>query len=237
VSAPWPDFTVVPTQLIRAKLSPLALRLVLALAKHANAQRMAWPGHERLLKLLPTGTTESGLIRAKREAQRAGWLDYQAGAGVMGRGGRTCLYTLMIPEEAGERGDETVTPDETVTLTGRASLSKKRLFLLTEEAKSKANTPSPSTFHVFWIKYPRKIGRQAAERAWNRLNPSPALVTQILEAIEAQSRSKQWKEGVILGPAKWLTESRWEDEPEAASPLSKQGQETLENARAWLHME
>jgi hypothetical protein len=71
------------------------------------------------------------------------------------------------------------------------------------------------SFRRFWARYPRKIGKGAAEKAWQKLNPSPELVETILAQVEAAQATEQWqKDGgaFIPLPATWLNQRRWEDE-------------------------
>lgn len=70
-------------------------------------------------------------------------------------------------------------------------------------------------FSRFWAAYPRKVGKQAAKKSWSRLHPSEELTQAILQAVEAQKQSRQWKENngqFIPNPATWLNQGRWEDE-------------------------
>ena len=79
---------------------------------------------------------------------------------------------------------------------------------------------SPSTgdaFERFWSVYPRKIGKQSAKRAFERVKvPLETLVT----AVERQKCSDQWMQNngqFIPHPATWLNQGRWDDElPESA---------------------
>lgn len=73
-------------------------------------------------------------------------------------------------------------------------------------------------FDQWWRAYPRKIGRQAAWEAWQRIRPVPdgALVARMLETLAWQRRDPQWlKDGGqwIPWPANYLKGRRWEDEP------------------------
>lgn len=77
----------------------------------------------------------------------------------------------------------------------------------TEETKA----VSPVGFTEFWIAYPKKVGKGAAEAAWKKLKPS---LSDVLHAISAQSSSDQWrKDGgqFVPNPATWLNQRRWED--------------------------
>ena len=79
---------------------------------------------------------------------------------------------------------------------------------------------SPSTgdaFERFWSVYPRKIGKQSAKRAFERVKvPLETLVT----AVERQKCSDQWTQNngqFIPHPATWLNQGRWDDElPESS---------------------
>lgn len=67
-------------------------------------------------------------------------------------------------------------------------------------------------FDAFWKAYPKKVGKQAARKAFQRVTvPLESLLT----AIERQKRSAQWrKDGgqFIPNPTTWLNQGRWEDE-------------------------
>lgn len=86
-----------------------------------------------------------------------------------------------------------------------------------EEHKTENDIPSksPSTrdaFERFWSVYPRKIGKQSAKRAFERVKvPLETLVT----AVERQKCSDQWTQNngqFIPHPATWLNQGRWDDE-------------------------
>lgn len=67
-------------------------------------------------------------------------------------------------------------------------------------------------FSQFWKSYPKKVGKGAAEKAWQKHKPNLAVV---LEAIEAHKKTDQWSKDngqFIPHPATWLNQKRWEDE-------------------------
>ena len=78
-------------------------------------------------------------------------------------------------------------------------------------------------FLQFWAVYPRRVGRLAAIRAWNKARPDSALLAEILRAVGSQQRTDQWRRGYIPNPATWINQGRWEDET---------GQEARESAVA-----
>jgi len=70
-------------------------------------------------------------------------------------------------------------------------------------------------FEMFWKAYPRKIGKLAALKAWEKSKERPA-VDVVVAAVEKQKASEQWlKEGgqFIPHPATWLNQGRWSEEP------------------------
>ncbi len=69
-----------------------------------------------------------------------------------------------------------------------------------------------AAFDDFWAQYPRKRAKRDALRAWAKLALSQDLLDAMSRAIEAQSRTKQWRAGFIPYPATWLRRRQWEDE-------------------------
>lgn len=74
---------------------------------------------------------------------------------------------------------------------------------------------SPSegdAFERFWAVYPRKVGKQSAKRAFEKVKvPLETLVT----AVERQKCSAQWTRDngqYIPHPTTWLNQGRWDDE-------------------------
>ena len=87
-------------------------------------------------------------------------------------------------------------------------------------------------FDAFWASYPRKIGKDAAWRAWQQRRPDTDLTAAILAAVAWQVRQDNWlREGgrFIPNPATWLKAGRWQDEP---SQTPRVNQRTLAIARA-----
>jgi len=85
------------------------------------------------------------------------------------------------------------------------------------------NTPIPPAktpgveerFERFWQTYPRKVGKDAAKRAFEKRKPDERLLAAMLAAVALQSQTDEWrKEGgqFIPHPATWLNQGRWQDE-------------------------
>ena len=69
-----------------------------------------------------------------------------------------------------------------------------------------------SDFDVFWSEYPKKIGKEAARKAWLKSNPN---INIVLNTLSWQKESNQWfvnNGKFVPNPATWINQHRWEDE-------------------------
>ena len=67
-------------------------------------------------------------------------------------------------------------------------------------------------FDLFWSAYPKKVGKEAARKSFDKIRPN---IEVILKAIAWQKESKAWFEKggqFIPNPATWINQHRWEDE-------------------------
>lgn len=84
-------------------------------------------------------------------------------------------------------------------------------------------------FEAFWHAYPRKVGKTAAAKAWERAKSKPDAQT-IIAIIERQKTWPEWKKDggqYIPHPSTWLNGGRWEDQP----IVSTNGQATINQTR------
>lgn len=82
-------------------------------------------------------------------------------------------------------------------------------------AKGVDYSTTSASFERFWEAYPRKVAKQVAAKAWNKLHPNPELVDHMIAAIERQKQTQQWQKDngdFIPHPSTWLNGRRWEDE-------------------------
>lgn len=80
-------------------------------------------------------------------------------------------------------------------------------------------------FDRFWDAYPKKVGKEAAKRAWKRLKEPHEILNQILEALVWQRESEQWLKNngqFIPNPTTYLNQGRWLDE-RPAEALARPG--------------
>lgn len=70
-------------------------------------------------------------------------------------------------------------------------------------------------FSEFYSHYPRKVGKAAALRAWDKIKPDYSLVEVMIRALSVQALSPDWEKEngrFIPHPATWLNGRRWEDQ-------------------------
>lgn len=84
------------------------------------------------------------------------------------------------------------------------------------EKENKCYTPKPPRdFDTFWACYPKKVGKEAAKKAFRKVTTP---LETLINALETQKRSKQWARDngqYIPNPSTWLNQGRWEDELDA----------------------
>ena len=85
-------------------------------------------------------------------------------------------------------------------------------------------------FNEFWNLYPKKVGKEAARKSWNKVHPDQALFNKIMQSIAEAKASEQWRKQngqFIPNPATWLNQGRWDDVIESATEQRK-GEKTHE---------
>lgn len=83
-------------------------------------------------------------------------------------------------------------------------------------------------FVVFWQRYPRKVGKLAAEKAYERARKMGVTQEQIITGVSRYIENKpayaDWAH-----PATWLNQGRWDDEYEPV----KDGRHLLYGGSEW----
>lgn len=70
-------------------------------------------------------------------------------------------------------------------------------------------------FQRFWEKYPRRVGKKAAEKAFYRIDMTREILSEIFAALDRA----QWPEfQYIPHPSTWLNGRRWTDEVGSGRP-------------------
>lgn len=94
-----------------------------------------------------------------------------------------------------------------------------------EKSVDHSTTPVDERFNRFWAIYPRKVGKGAARKVWQKLKPSAELTETLLSAVNIQRNSEQWQKEngqYIPNPATWLNQERWEDDVNLSVPQANE---------------
>lgn len=86
-----------------------------------------------------------------------------------------------------------------------------------ESLKQKSTSELKKMFIDFWNRYPKKLSKAQAEKAFDKLNPNDNLYQVIIDALEKQKLSKAWQKDdgqYIPYASTWLNNKRWEDKVE-----------------------
>jgi hypothetical protein len=104
---------------------------------------------------------------------------------------------------------DTVCIQDVSSLEPQVSIGKASLV---KASKSLDQQETEMYFEDFWYKYPKKVGKDAALKAWKKAKPDILLV---IDALNWQRETKQWQaeDGkYIPNPATYLNQGRWMDE-------------------------
>lgn len=221
-------FSIVPEALIRdTTLSDRAVRLWCVLDRYAGSNGSAFPSRGRLADDL--ACSRDSIDRALTELCDGGWLvKEQRAAGatndyvLMEGGGRTSAEGVAAPvrqgvgmgaaqKEASVSDASEKEQEPFITASGDGSLFDAPLRLIPQPA-------APSMhFDQFWKMYPRKIGKGAARKAWDKAmkTTQPAVILEGLTVLAGVlSTAAHHPDGNFCPhPASWLNAERWTDDP------------------------
>lgn len=75
-------------------------------------------------------------------------------------------------------------------------------------------------FDEFWAHYPKKVGKKAARKEWDKAHVTPELFEQIQKTLDWEI--EQWDDPQFIPhPRTWLSQGRWDDEPVAVAQKPK----------------
>ena len=92
-------------------------------------------------------------------------------------------------------------------------------------------------FLEFWKAYPKKTGKQYALKAWNKIKPTAELHERIMQAVDAQKRSDQWRREngrYIPNPSTWLNGGYWDNEEvNEGAENQRDPEQSVSSGRDW----
>lgn len=113
--------------------------------------------------------------------------------------------------ENGKKGGRGNKANESDLKQNKANESKMPNIRRKTQDKDKDKDNSASPFESFWAAYPRKVGKQAAKKAFSKVSVP---VKTLIDAVNSQKNSEQWRKDngqYIPNPATWLNQGRWDD--------------------------
>lgn len=207
--------------------NPLRKLVLVKLADNASDQGECWPSYQHIadqceisrstVKLHVRELEKAGFLR--REFRRKGELNQS----------NVFHLTLDGGAESARGGGAAENPPGASENPGGGAAAAPRTshsFEPVIEPKPMCTKGAQEWFAKFWNLYPRKVDKAKAEKAWNKLDMTPGLFTEICTALAKQANSLDWlKSGgqYIPHPTTWLNGRRWEDEvsPSIGSKLSR----------------
>lgn len=94
------------------------------------------------------------------------------------------------------------------------------------KTKKKEPPIPPKGFDEFWSVYPKKVDKQHALKAYEKILPDDALLARMISSVKVWKNSEQWTKDngqFIPNPATWLNGHRWEDETPNIVPIKSTG--------------
>jgi hypothetical protein len=108
--------------------------------------------------------------------------------------------------------------DGVMTASDKISSDKTRLdkIRLDKKKPSRAaalvNKYVDDGFNQFWEAYPKKVGRDAALKSWEKVKPP---IDDVIYSLAWQKKTEQWSKNngqYIPNPSTYLNQGRWKDE-------------------------
>ncbi len=191
-------------------LTPFARLLYIALWCEADREgRMAWKPRTFKMRYLPADDIEIDALCKEL-----------TDAGLVCLYGNGCAYipAFHAHQHINPREQQSVLPSPPVSDAKPTRRSRVSDVQGGREGKGKEGIDDASNdaslFDQFWQAYPRKVGKDAAKKSFDKRSPDADLLAKMLRAIDVQSKSVDWlKDGgqFIPHPATWLNQGRWMD--------------------------
>lgn len=196
------------------------LLMLVVLADYSDDEGNSYPAVTSLARKCRMGLRNARYIL--NNLQRSGELLIQTNAGPKGCNRYRIDFSAMRP----------VTPLQPIAvMQGTAPLQpasltpamhcRKPLQPIAAEPSLNRQRTVNGLFDLFWPAYPKKVKKPEALKAFQKINPTPELVDQMLAALRWQIPALKWTgDRYTPHPASWLNGERWNDEAPGASAKS-----------------
>lgn len=153
---------------------------------------------------------EDGSIFSKRMVKDEALRNARAEGGK--KGGNPLLMAQKDNLDVNQKVIQIPTPSSSSS-SSSSNINNTRVVSVGQEVKD--------LFEKFWTFYPKKVGKDAALKAFAKRKPDEQLLLLMLKAVAKQKTAPGWqKDGgqFIPNPATWLNQGRWQDQLEAPKP-------------------
>lgn len=118
--------------------------------------------------------------------------------------------------------EESPTNKSTNELTNEQPTDNQQITNKQPQRKNKRNKEYIyAHFDTFWAAYPRKVSKEKARKAFEKLNADEELMSKLLRSLENQKQ--RWTDPQYIPyPGTWLNGRRWEDETTTEAQPQKQ---------------
>lgn len=212
-------YTTVPAHILRdERLSLRDIGLLVSMLSLPDNWHFSEAGLEAIFPNDGITSVRSGL----KALENAGYLIRERTRGTDGKVGAVNWYLYDTPQWMYGGPPQKEKPQVEKPQLDFPSVDKPSVENHTQYNTNTSNTKQSNTkeyntqgFEDFWFIYPKKKAKESAKKAWNKLKPSDALVSNIIADVQAKMASKDWKSNggqYIPYPATYLNGKRWEDE-------------------------
>ncbi|WP_066041952.1 helix-turn-helix domain-containing protein [Herbiconiux solani] len=211
---------------------------LIALADMADEEFSCFPGQERLARMI--GASVDTVQRALKSLEEDGYIERQARR--RDDGYRTSdRYRLRVGSSHRNMRPKNLTPQPLAPHTANGTdLTPHSAGVITSKNHHESpdmfdlDIPADSTgagsFAEFYMAYPRKVGKEAARKAFaaasKKTDPADIIAGAQRFASDPNLPEKQF----IPHPSTWLSHGRWDDEPLPARAT----EQPVANPDAWM---
>jgi len=204
-------FSIVPEWVMDRGLSATGLKLYVTLGRFADYDSgVAFPSRETLAARM--SCSEKTVDRAVTELEEAECIEVWAVSRYASK-----RYRVLQVDPRGLR-EGTFLSDEETDLSGEeTNLSVRKdtdvHLTRTNEREPLERESKNEAFSVFWFLYPRRVGKTAAKKAFDKAVDSVGLET-VLDGVKRFASDPYLPETKFIPhPSTWLNEGRWDDDP------------------------
>ncbi len=182
----------------------------------------AWPSEATLAH--KARVSERTVRRSLRALEELGVLTvelHEGGRPETRRDRRPNRYTVRMTTGQIDRPD--IEREDTQGQNGRTSTTERADTVVRRTVLDPSVDPSlvntPSSFDAFWSSYPRKVGKEAARKAWKaalKRDVPPSHVVSAADDYRIECHVRQTEPQFIPHPATWLNAGRYDDDPTPA---------------------